>query len=79
MTSTLSTVRQAILLVLDKTGEVHGTECLSLAINAPKAWTIVQLRRLQDQGEIRIIPSNGGRGRKTIYRRNRNAPGGKRK
>lgn len=79
MTSTLSTVRKAIMLVLDENGEIAGTETLTLAINTRKYWTIINARRLEAEGEITIIPSNGGRGKKTIYKRNRNSPGQRRK
>lgn len=72
---TQTTIRRAILLVLDERGEVCGTEHLSLTINAHKRWTIQNARILASQGEITIAPSRGGRGIKTVYKRNRNQPG----
>lgn len=81
MTSTLSTVRKAIMLVLDENGEIAGTESLActLNMNNSKSYVIRSARILQNNGELIIIPSNGGRGKKTIYKRNRNSPGQRRK
>lgn len=81
MTSTLSTVRQAILLVIDENGEIAGTETLActLNLNNNKGYVIRSARLLQRAGVLTIIPSNGGRGKKTIYKRNRNQPGVPRK
>ena len=67
--------------VLDKNdGEMRGTETFALTVNMPnKAWLRRILRRLASGGEITITPSRGGRGHKTVYRRNRNSAGQPRK
>lgn len=71
-----STIHDAIVLLIDaRDGEVRGTEELALALNAPKNWVIKRVRIAQANGELRIIQSRGGRGNKTIYKRNRNQPG----
>lgn len=60
--------------------ELQGTEQIALSVNARyKNWMVTILRRLEARGEITIITSSGGRGNKTIYRRNRNSPGQPRK
>ncbi len=67
---------RTILVILDNNnGELQGTEQLALDLNAPKNWTIRCVRRLNEDGTITIIPSRGGRGNKTVYRRNPNQPG----
>lgn len=61
-------------------GEISGTESLANLIGAiRKSWLIQQARIIARDGKIEIIPSRGGRGRKTIYRVNRNSPGYRRK
>lgn len=75
-----SAIRDSIIMIINHEEEIHGTEQLALALNAKdKHWLIVNARTLSDQGEIEIIPSSGGRGRKTIYKRNRNSAGMARK
>lgn len=77
---TLSNVRDSILVILEQNnGELQGTEELALALNAPKNWTIRCVRRLQENDEIKIIQSSGGRGKRTVYKRNRNSPGQRRR
>jgi hypothetical protein len=65
----------------DSTPELHGTEEIAIRFSGvdSKSWILRMLRRLQDKGIITIIPSRGGRGHKTVYRRNRNSPGQPRK
>lgn len=60
-------------------GTVEGTETLSLTVGTRKWYLIECTRAMQRDGIITIIPSIGGRGRKTIYKRNRNQPGKPRK
>jgi len=61
-------------------GELQGTEQIALTINArDKGWLVSILRRLEERGVLKIIRSTGGRGNKTIYKRNRNSPGQPRK
>lgn len=82
MTNNQSTVRNAIIITLEENNDqVEGTENLTLMLNAgnSKSWIIRSARVLQSNGQISIIRSNGGRGRKTVYRRNRNSPGQARK
>ena len=58
-------------------GIILGTECLTLKCTTigSKIWVKQQARILAERGEIVIIPSRGGRGRKTAYKLNRNSPG----
>lgn len=60
-------------------GTVQGTETLSLIVGTRKWYLIECTRAMQRENIITIIPSIGGRGRKTIYKRNRNQPGQPRK
>ena len=65
---------------IDSIGEIQGTEQIANEFNPnSKSWIIALLRRLEARGVIHIIRSSGGRGHKTIYRRNRNSPGQPRK
>lgn len=73
------TMQDVLREEIERCGELHGTEEIALTIKAPKWWLIKIARRLMTSGEIEIIPSNGGRGHKTTYRRNRNSPGQPRK
>jgi hypothetical protein len=76
MSNNQSTVRDAILIMLDEhDGEIHGTELLARHLNADKPWIIKCVRVIESDGQIEIIPSRGGRGHRTIYRRNPNSPG----
>ena len=57
-------------------GTLEGTETFALRINArDKGWLVSILRRLEERGVLTIIRSNGGRGKKTVYKRNHNSPG----
>lgn len=75
--TTLPTVRRAIVLILDDNETIEGTETLATELNMinSKSYVVRSARILQTEGEITIIPSRGGRGLKTIYKRNRNQPG----
>ena len=71
-------VLSRILVVLDEhDGEVQGTERLAIELGllSNKKYVIHSTRRLAADDEISITPSCGGRGKKTIYKRNRNQPG----
>jgi hypothetical protein len=71
-----STIQDSIIVVLEQNdGELKGTEELALTLNAPKNWTIKCVRILEASGQIQIIPGRGGRGHRTVYKRNRNQPG----
>jgi len=75
----MSRISNLILIALeDNDGEIHGTEDLAslLGVPANKSWLRRHARTIPS---IQIIPSHGGRGNKTIYRRNRNSPGYPRK
>lgn len=64
-----SQIMQAIILVIDhEGGELKGTEQLALTINAKKTHVIKWVRALQHDGKLRIVPSRGGRGHRTVYR-----------
>lgn len=75
---TKSIIKQAILIVLDENGgELQGTEKLQLCTNAHnKTWFINCVRVLEENGQLQIINApRGGRGNRTVYKRNRNQPG----
>ena len=77
---TTNTTRESIIMIINHEEEIHGTEQLAIALNAHnKHWLILNLRDLNAEGSITITPSAGGRGRKTIYKRNRNSAGMARK
>jgi hypothetical protein len=74
------TIEDLLREELQAHGELRGTEQIALDINVSrKSWMIEILRRLASRNEVIIIPSIGGRGKKTIYIRNRNSPGQPRK
>lgn len=72
---------ESILIIIDNNdGEVQGTETLQIATNIRRrSYLLKCVRAIQSVDLITIIPSNGGRGRKTVYKRNRNSPGAPRK
>jgi hypothetical protein len=68
----------AIITALDNNGgELHGTRNLANKVNAPAhiARVMKWVRKLEGMGEITINRACGGRGHKTIYKRNRTNPG----
>jgi len=75
--SGISKIIPAILQCLEEhDGEMQGTEQLSLATyTARKSHLVYLVRRLCSNGDITIVKSNGGRGCKTIYKRNPNQTG----
>lgn len=74
-----SKIKSAILIVLDEHGQVEGTEHFVLDLLGQtcgdKYYISGLLKNLAANGEIVINKSSGGRGRKTIYKRNRNQAG----
>lgn len=73
---------QRILAAMDRNGGiVIGTENFAgmLGTIGNKSYLRHNARMLEQDGEIVIIPSRGGRGNKTIYRKNRNSPGSPRR
>lgn len=73
-----STIKQGILIEIENNGgEVHGTEDLLFKVTTVncKSFMLDLARRLEEEGEITITRSKGGRGRKSIFKRNRNQPG----
>ena len=76
-----SGIQQDVVKAIDENGgEIHGTETIAITVNArDKGWLVSILRRLASGGSITITPSRGGRGNKTVYKRNRNSPGTARK
>ena len=65
-------VLRKLIRVLDlHGGEVQGTENLALELSTLncKSYVIRAARFAEQIGEITIIPSAGGRGRKSIYKR----------
>ena len=72
-----SQVVEIILRTIDSNkGTVSGTEYLQHITNIRRrSYLLKCVRAIQHDGLITIIPSIGGRGRKTIYKRNPNQPG----
>lgn len=80
MVNNKSTIRDGIESALDEgDGEVQGTSHLAQHLNTDEHWIRKCARALERAGLIKIIPSRGGRGRMTIYKRNPNSPGQPRK
>ena len=72
-----SVIQDAIIIVLDENGgEMQGTETLALTLCTSKTYLIKCARVVQSNGQIKIIQARrGGRGHRTVYKRNRNQPG----
>ncbi len=79
MTQPSLVIKAIIAAIETNDGTVLGTETLALEVGAAKHYVIKCARVIQHNNLITIIPSSGGRGRKTIYKRNRNQPGSPRK
>jgi hypothetical protein len=82
MSQQTTKLSDAFLACLRANGGVfHGTEKFILEISTINSKTrILRIARdLEERGTIAIIPSRGGRGRKTIYKINRNSPGAPRR
>lgn len=61
-------------------GELLGTEALAIETRTRrKSYLLKWIRLMQQRGLISVVPSPGGRGRKTHYKINRNSPGAPRK
>lgn len=75
------TLKIAIVEELDSQDEIRGTEHMAYDVLgcSNKPWIRILLRQLQADGLVNILRSRGGRGHKTIYKRNRNSPGSPRK
>lgn len=74
------TLLKRIEALIAEHGTIHGTENFALLVRAKSKSNLIQyLRVIAQRGEITIVPSSGGRGRKTVYKRNRNSPGYPRK
>jgi hypothetical protein len=75
-----STIREGIQAIIEENGgEVKGTTNLASQLNTDEYWVRKCARVLAGAGLIKIISSRGGRGKRTIYKRNRNSPGQPRK
>lgn len=70
-----------IVRLRENGGVLRGTEEITLELSTinSKTWIRRLARHLEQQGKITIIPSRGGRGRKTVYKINRNSPGAPRR
>lgn len=71
-------VRDRIYTMLEIHGdELRGTGSLAdeLKLKKNKTYVIDVLKKMEEQGLITIIRSCGGRGHKTVYKRNRNQAG----
>lgn len=66
----MSDIAFAILEALHQHGEIRGTEKLAELLHriSDKRHVYAQALILYRRGMIEIIPSTGGRGKKTIYR-----------
>ena len=81
-TEMTTTPNRIIVLLDENNGEWQGTKKLTTALHySVKCWNHIlnTLRQLEKEKQITIIPSHGGRGCKTIYKRNRNQAGVARK
>ena len=74
-----STVEEILIEQINAAGKLEGTERIAIEINAPKWWVLKIAQRLAAKGRIHIVATNGGRGHKTVYKRNRNSPGAPRR
>jgi hypothetical protein len=74
MTSALANL---IIVTVEKhSGIVYGVEALALELNCnDRSWLRELLKRGEDNNQLEIIRTNGGRGRKNIIKRNRNCAG----
>lgn len=72
-----SQIKKEIMDVLKKHYELRGTEYLTICVNSVNNKTTVlrQVRKLQEEGVVIVLRSRGGRGAKTVYKRNPNQPG----
>jgi predicted transcriptional regulator len=76
MTNNQSSIREGIQTVLEENnGEVQGTAHLADQLKTDEHWLRKCARVLAHAGLITIIPSRGGRGKRTIYKRNPNSTG----
>lgn len=71
-----SVIQDGIIIMLDENGdEIKGTEKLALMLSTTKSYVVKCARIVQSKGLIKIIQARGGRGNRTVYKRNRNQPG----
>jgi DNA-binding IscR family transcriptional regulator len=75
LTKLTRTQFRILLLIEEQGGEIQGSEKLSTALEANKTFILRLTEQLRDSGEITICKSCGGRGKKTVYKRNRNQAG----
>lgn len=78
----ITPLMRSIIEAVERNGGVlQGTHQLATLINSAKSKTDVlnAARKLQEHGLITIYFSLGGRGKRTVYKRNRNSPGQARK
>lgn len=77
----MATIKNLILAELENNDdEIFGTENIAQRLLANNhAWVRRVLDLLEQDGELEIIRTRGGRGHKNIIRRNRNSPGYPRK
>lgn len=72
-----SQLKEALRKLINGSVVIVGTEELTLrTANANcRTWVLKQARALEAEGVITIHQSRGGRGHKTVYKRNPNQPG----
>jgi hypothetical protein len=72
-----SQLKTDILSLLEREHVITGTENITLTITVRNSLPAVikQMRALEAEGLVTIIRSHGGRGLRTVYKRNRNSPG----
>lgn len=78
----MSNIADALIveLIFSPGQEIQGTRAFAQAIGYSDIRSFVrQARKCQRMGFIQIIPGRRGRGKKSIYRLNRNSPGYRRK
>jgi hypothetical protein len=66
---------ERIISLLDQCGEIHGTQHLVVITCTDRRYVTRVLRKLEADGIITTLRTFGGRGRKSVYKFNRNQPG----
>ena len=77
MTHTQLTTTEKIMQALNELQEIHGIEYLTYEVlgRSNPSHVRCSLKALAALDQCEYIPSKGGRGHKSIIRRNRNSPG----
>jgi GTP-sensing pleiotropic transcriptional regulator CodY len=71
------TIKDTLIQEFTTQGEIMGTEHIIINVtgSSNRSFVVRKLRELESAGMITVTRSRGGRGKRSIYRRNRNSPG----